>query len=106
MKMHWLWLNNILSRRARCTTTSFVISHLTRLWKNPSRFIKQEIEALITLIESGVPHSAELEREAIVLAELLMKCALDGLSYLQTYNWLLLRSIVTLGFFRVDHLLV
>lgn len=67
--------------------------------EKPVEVYKQEIEALITLIESGVPHAAELEREAIVLAELLMKCALDGLSYLQTYNWLLLRSIVTLGFF-------
>ncbi|KAM9895086.1 hypothetical protein OXX79_008299 [Metschnikowia pulcherrima] len=67
--------------------------------EKPVAVYKQEIEALITLIESGVPHTAELEQEAIESTEQLMKCALDGLNYLQTYNWLLLRSIVTLGFF-------
>ncbi|GEQ68397.1 hypothetical protein JCM33374_g2065 [Metschnikowia sp. JCM 33374] len=67
--------------------------------QKPVAVYKQEIEALITLLEGGAPNVAALEEEAIVLTESLMKCALDGLGYLQTYNWLLLRSIVTLGFF-------
>ncbi|OBA19845.1 PigN-domain-containing protein [Metschnikowia bicuspidata var. bicuspidata NRRL YB-4993] len=67
--------------------------------EKPIAVYKQEIEALITSIEDGAPNAPELINEAVAMTELLMKCALDGLGYLQTYNWLLLRSIVTLGFF-------
>lgn len=65
--------------------------------EKPIAVYTQEIESLITLLE--VDPNEDLERQAIELSELLMKCALDGLNYLQTYNWVLLRSIVTLGFF-------
>lgn len=58
---------------------------------------KEEIEALIRLVE--VDPIDELYEEGVARTEELMKAALDGLNYLQTYNWLLLRSIVTLGFF-------
>lgn len=58
---------------------------------------KQEIEQVIAFLENNP--TPELETSAVELIELLMKCGLDGLNYLQTYNWLLLRSIVTLGFF-------
>lgn len=65
--------------------------------EKPIAVYRQEIESLISLLE--VSPSEELEQQAIELTELLMKAGLDGLNYLQTYNWLLLRSIVTLGFF-------
>lgn len=75
----------------------------------PVAIFKLEIEALILILESAERESLErgaevadtitLEAEAIGLIQELTKCALDGLNYLQTYNWLLLRSIVTLGFF-------
>lgn len=63
----------------------------------------QDIEEIISTLndinsESEV-NPEVFEQMAIILIEELMKTALDGLTYLQTYNWLLLRSIVTLGFF-------
>ncbi|KAK6205198.1 putative GPI-anchor [Scheffersomyces amazonensis] len=58
---------------------------------------RSEIESLIHELEHE--YNKEVEEHAIQVAEELMKTALDGLTYLQKYNWLLLRSIVTLGFF-------
>lgn len=61
---------------------------------------QQEIESLIDQLEkSGSGSKDEIEKKVIAKIEELMKTTLDGLTYLQTYNWLLLRSIVTLGFF-------
>lgn len=65
--------------------------------KKPIAQYKVEIPLLIDQLEAN-PTEA-IEAEAIALTEELMKTSLDGLNYLQTYNWLLLRSIVTLGFF-------
>lgn len=64
--------------------------------EKPVEQYQQEIEELLSsaTFEDGPTYYLAVE-----LLEELMKTALDGLNYLQTYNWLLLRSIVTLGFF-------
>lgn len=67
--------------------------------KKPVVAYKTEIEALISLLESDDVELPDVEQMAINLAKELTTCSLDGLNYLQTYNWLLLRSIVSLGFF-------
>ncbi|ESW96542.1 GPI ethanolamine phosphate transferase 1 [Ogataea parapolymorpha DL-1] len=61
----------------------------------PGHVYKAEIENLIEQVSEGV---IEAEKPAIELIEELITVSLQGLDYLQKYNWLLLRSIVTLGF--------
>ncbi|KAI5950794.1 MCD4 [Candida jiufengensis] len=58
---------------------------------------QKEIESLIELLKNGPDEN--VEKLAIEVTEDLMKKALSGLNYLTTYNWLLLRTIVTFGFF-------
>jgi phosphatidylinositol glycan class N len=60
---------------------------------------RSEIELLISQLQESPENESDLQNQAIQLSEELMKTALNGLTYLQTYNWLLLRTIVTLGFF-------
>jgi Phosphatidylinositolglycan class N (PIG-N) len=54
--------------------------------------LDDKIAHIQSLIASGK------HQEAIVASEELMSLALAGLRYLQTYDWLFLRSLVTAGF--------
>ncbi|KAI5963529.1 MCD4 [Candida pseudojiufengensis] len=58
---------------------------------------QKEIESLIELLTYGSDEN--VEKLAIEVTEELMRKALSGLTYLTTYNWLLLRTVVTFGFF-------
>lgn len=62
----------------------------------PIESYQSEIEGLIN--EIAIQNDSEKEIKAIKLTEELIKQSLDGLYYLTTYNWLMLRTIVTLGF--------
>ncbi len=54
--------------------------------------ISSQISNIQEIIESG-DYDLAIEK-----SEILMKQSLEGLRYLQTYNWVFLRTIVTLGF--------
>ncbi|KAG0688667.1 Glycosyl phosphatidyl inositol anchor synthesis [Pichia californica] len=54
----------------------------------------KDIEKVIELMNNNI----DLESEAILLIEEFNSIILEGLDYLQKYNWLMIRSIVTLGF--------
>lgn len=54
--------------------------------------VEHRIDEISKLIKGGSPE------EAIAKAHQLLNLGLDGLRYLQTYDWLFLRALVTLGY--------
>jgi phosphatidylinositol glycan class N len=58
----------------------------------PGNSIREQISAIEKLIESG------RAKTAIKECDILIKTGLEGLRYLQTYDWLFLRTLVTAGY--------
>ncbi|EKD19777.1 uncharacterized protein L3040_001878 [Drepanopeziza brunnea f. sp. 'multigermtubi'] len=54
--------------------------------------VDHRVEAIQTLIDAG------RHEEAIEETAALVKVGLDGLRYLQTYDWLFLRALITIGY--------
>ncbi|KAG7191648.1 Glycosyl phosphatidyl inositol anchor synthesis [Scheffersomyces spartinae] len=70
--------------------------------ENPIIDQQEEIEALLGTLDTMDLNDLErstMEVDTIVKIEQLMRNSLEGLDYLQKYDWLFLKSIVTFGFF-------
>lgn len=61
---------------------------------------RNAIENIIAKLEQypDIENGDMLEEEAVDLCHVLIKQSLIGLNYLQTYNWVFIRTIVSLGF--------
>ncbi|CDO92316.1 unnamed protein product [Kluyveromyces dobzhanskii CBS 2104] len=88
-------LEQYLVKEQEIIASQFVYKEFEGFVEKPYLVYLHEIENLILKIAEG---ENILEPEAIHLTEELMKVTLDGLSYLTTYNWRFIRTIVTLGF--------
>lgn len=58
----------------------------------PEKSVTERLDAIEALIEEAAYETSIQESAALI------KSALDGLRYLQTYNWLFLRTLVTAGY--------
>lgn len=74
-----------------------VINHQFK-YRPYSKFEKKSPEEYLSEIESLIQNGKVSELLIVDSIENLMKITLEGLYYLTTYNWILIRSIVTLGF--------
>ncbi|CCE61361.1 hypothetical protein TPHA_0A02800 [Tetrapisispora phaffii CBS 4417] len=100
-KMHSL-LNNAKSileqyivKEAEIIDSQFIYKEYYKFQEKSYHMYLQEINQLISNIEAG---EINLEKDAIELIEELITITLEGLQYLTTYNWIFIRSIVTMGF--------
>jgi GPI ethanolamine phosphate transferase 1 len=70
-------------------------------YTNFAKFESKSIEAYKSEIESLIAQvdvDADVEAETVELIEEFNSIILEGLDYLQKYNWLMIRTVVTLGF--------
>ncbi|KAH3671610.1 hypothetical protein OGAPHI_000313 [Ogataea philodendri] len=84
-----------LVKLSEVSSSQFDFKPFAGFEKKSNSEYEKEIEQLIDSIAAG---NITAEQPAVVLIEEFIKTSLQGLNYLQKYNWLLLRSIVTSGF--------
>lgn len=86
-------LEQYLTKAAEMRAKHFLFREYAGFVAKPVAQFQREIEHYLAgaLDEPRFAH-------AVQLVESFMRLSLDGLYYLTTYNWLLLRTIVTLGF--------
>lgn len=72
----------------------FNFKEFSKFEDKPIEIYKADIEKVIELMKTNI----DLESEAILLIEEFNSVILEGLDYLQKYNWMMIRTIVTLGF--------
>ncbi|GMM34096.1 mannose-ethanolamine phosphotransferase [Saccharomycopsis crataegensis] len=94
------FVEQYLVKEFEVSNSQFNFKHFKHFQEKPIKKYQQEIEELIEKIANTEDENSSLdfELQGIKIAEELMTMSLEGLTYLQTYNWQLLRSVVTLGF--------
>ncbi|VEU23785.1 DEKNAAC105020 [Brettanomyces naardenensis] len=99
-KIRGLYLNSLSILEQYCVKRDEVASRqldfrpFHKFEEKSIKEYKKEIENLL----AKVGEAPEYEQQAVKAIEEFIKVILDGLDYLQKYNWLVMRTIVTLGF--------
>lgn len=88
-------LEQYLVKEQETIASQFIYKEYFKFEEKPHESYLNEIHSLIERIAKG---ETSLEPQAIHLTEELMTITLEGLQYLTTYNWRLIRTIVTFGF--------
>lgn len=88
-------LEQYVVKREEVRESQFFFTDYHRFVQKPYEEYLDEIHSVIDRIANG---ETELEQQAISMTENLMLITLEALHYLTTYNWRLIRTIVTFGF--------
>lgn len=88
-------LEQYLVKRNEVQASQFFFKDYSKFEEKGHEQYLNDIHDMIDRIASG---EKELEPKAIELTEELMSTTLEALHYLTTYNWRLIRTIVTFGF--------
>ncbi|CAB4254621.1 similar to Saccharomyces cerevisiae YKL165C MCD4 Protein involved in glycosylphosphatidylinositol (GPI) anchor synthesis [Maudiozyma barnettii] len=88
-------LEQYLVKEQEVIESQFIYTEYYKFEEKSHESYLNEIHTLIDKISKG---DTSLEPQVIKLTEELMSITLEGLQYLTTYNWRLIRTIVTFGF--------
>ncbi|CAL9736346.1 GPI ethanolamine phosphate transferase 1 [Monosporozyma servazzii] len=88
-------LEQYVVKREEVRNSQFAFADYPKFVQKPFEQHLSEIHSIVERIAQG---EIELEQQAISMTENLMIITLEALHYLTTYNWRLIRTIVTFGF--------